>query len=89
VGRGCYEHGAPDGGYRNGVRQGRLKTAEGSIDYSAPQVANGGAPFRSELRARLKGHSEALEDLEIEMLARGLSVRDIMYALTGPRCRRE
>ena len=78
VGREYYEHGAaPDGGYRNGVRRGRLKTAEGIIDYSAPQVAGAGAPFRSELRAQLKGNSEALEDLAIEMLARGLSVRDI------------
>jgi len=34
-------------------------------------------PFRSELRRPLKGHSEALEDLAIERLARGLSVRDI------------
>ncbi len=42
-----------------------------------PQVAGAAAPFRSELRAHLKGHTEALEDLAIEMLARGLSVRDI------------
>ena len=76
--RDYYEHGAePGGGYRNGVRRGRLKTAEGSIDYSAPQVAGTAKPFRSELRGHLKGHSEALEDLAIEMLARGLSVRDI------------
>jgi transposase-like protein len=65
------------GGYRNGVRKGRLKTAEGFIDYSAPQVSGRDEPFRSELRAHLKGHTEALEDLAIEMLARGLSVRDI------------
>jgi len=76
--RGYYERGAePGGGYRNGVRQGRLKTAEGFIDYAAPQVAGTVEPFRSELRQHLKGHSEALEDLAIEMLARGLSVRDI------------
>ena len=29
------------------------------------------------LCAHLKGHSEGLEDLAVEMLARGLSVRDI------------
>jgi hypothetical protein len=76
--RGYYEHGSePGGGYRNGFRRGRLKTAEGFIDYSAPQVAGTIEPFRSELRAHLKGRSEALEDLAIEMLARGLSVRDI------------
>lgn len=78
LGRGYYEHGGTSGGgHRNGSRPGRLKTAEGFIDYSAPQVAGTAAPFRSELRQHLKGHSEALEDLAVEMLARGLSVRDI------------
>ena len=73
-----YERGAePGGGYRNGLRPGRLKTAEGIIEYSVPQVAGGDEPFRSALRDHLKGHSEALESLAIEMLARGLSVRDI------------
>ena len=73
-----YERGAePGGGYRNGLRRGRLKTAEGMIEYSVPQVAGRDEPFRSALRDHLKGHSEALESLAIEMLARGLSVRDI------------
>ena len=37
--RGYYERGSvAGGGYRNGLRQGRLKTAEGFIDYAAPQV---------------------------------------------------
>ena len=43
-------------------------------------MAGTAAPFRSELRDQLKGRSEALEDLAIEMLARGLSVRDIVDA---------
>ena len=78
LGRDYYERGATaGGGYRNGLRTGRLKTAEGFIEYAAPQVAGGDEPFRSELRDHLKGHTEALEDLAIEMLARGLSVRDI------------
>ena len=52
-GRDYDEHGGePGDGYRNGVRGGRLKTAEGFIDYSAPRVAG----------------SEALEDLAIETL---------------------
>ena len=75
LGRDYYERGAQaGGGYRNGLRQGRLKTAEGMIAYSAPQVAGRDVTFRSELRDHLKGHSEALEALAIEMLARGLSV---------------
>ena len=55
VGRDYYEHGAEAGqGYRNGVRSGRLKTAEGFVEYSAPQVAGRDAPFRSEMRIPAK-----------------------------------
>jgi len=76
--RGYYEHGATAGqGHRNGHRTQRLKTAEGGLEYSAPQVTGLEQPFRSALREHLKGHTEALEDLAVEMLARGLSVRDI------------
>ena len=76
--RGYYERGrAPGQGHRNGHRTQRLKTAEGGLEYSAPQVAGLEQPFRSALREHLKGHTEALEGLAIEMLARGLSVRDI------------
>jgi putative transposase len=76
--RGYYERGAAPGqGHRNGHRTQRLKTAEGALDYSAPQVAGLEQPFRSALRDHLKGHTEALETLAVEMLARGLSVRDI------------
>lgn len=79
-----YEHGAEPGqGYRNGVRSGRLKTAEGFVEYSAPQVAGRDEPFRSEIREHLKGRTEALEDLAVELLARGLSVRDIEDAFHG------
>ncbi len=76
--RGYYERGdAPGQGHRNGHRTQRLKTAEGGLEYSAPQVAGLEQPFRSALRDHLKGHTEALESLAVEMLARGLSVRDI------------
>src|SRR4051794_6132751 len=47
------------------------------MEYSAPQIAGRDAPFRSAIREHLKGHTQGLEDLAIEMLARGLSVRDI------------
>ena len=78
LGRDYYERGAEEcRGYRNGVRTGRLKTAEGLIDFAAPQVAGREAPFRSEIRSHLKGRTEALEGLAVELLARGLSVRDI------------
>jgi transposase-like protein len=78
LGRDYYEHGGEDGrGYRNGHRTGRLKTAEGEIAFSVPQVAGREAPFRSEIRTHARGRTEALEELAGEMLARGLSVRDI------------
>jgi len=47
------------------------------MEYSAPQIAGRDEPFRSAIRQHLKGHTQGLEDLAIEMLARGLSVRDI------------
>ena len=78
LGRDYYERGGEDGrGWRNGVRPGRLKTAEGRIEFAAPQVAGRDAPFRSQIRDHLKGRTEALESLAVELLARGLSVRDI------------
>jgi transposase-like protein len=78
LGRDYYQHGGDPGqGYRNGNRTGRLKTAEGFMEFSAPQIAGRDVPFHSEIRDHLKGHSQALEDLTVEMLARGLSVRDI------------
>jgi len=78
VGREYYAHGAgPGRGYRNGVRAGRLKTAEGLIDYLAPQITGRDVPFRSKIREHLAGRTQALEKLAVELLARGLSVRDI------------
>ena len=47
------------------------------MDDAAPQIAGRDEPFRSEIRETLKGRTQALEDLAMELLARGLSVRDI------------
>ena len=78
LGRDYYERRAEeDRGYRNGNRAARFKTAEGAIEFSAPQIAGRVAPFRSEIREHAKGRTEALEELAVEMLARSLSVRDI------------
>ena len=53
--RDYYEHGAaPSQGYRNGSRTGRLKMAEGAIEYAAPQIAGRDEPFRCEIRDHLK-----------------------------------
>jgi transposase-like protein len=78
LGRGYYARGAaPGSGYRNGYRTGRLKTAEGEIAYSAPQIADRAEPFRSRIRDIVRGRTEELEALAVEMYARGLSTRDI------------
>lgn len=84
LGRGYYERSGAEeraGGYRNGVRVGRLKSAEGVIEYSVPQV-RGIEGWQSEIRAALSGKSAELERLAVEMYARGLSMRDIEAAFT-------
>jgi transposase-like protein len=78
VGRDYYARGArPGSGYRNGYRSGRVTSAEGAIEYSAPQIADRATPFRSRIREIISGRTEALEALAVEMYARGLSTRDI------------
>jgi putative transposase len=80
VGREYYRHGGGHG-HRNGYRRARLASAEGSIEFSVPQV-RGINGWRSQVREALAGKSEELERLAIEMYARGLSVRDIEAAFT-------
>jgi len=81
VGRDYYENGAaPGAGYRNGYRRGRLRTAEGPIEYGVPQVADRTEPFVSRVRAGRAGRTAELERLAVEMFARGLSTRDIEAA---------
>ena len=69
---------SPGAGYRNGYRAGRLNSAEGSIAYSAPQIAERAEPFRSRIReiAAAAGRRN-WRRLAVEMYARGLSTRDI------------
>ena len=77
LGRGYYQRdGEAQGqGYRNGNRNGRLRTAESAIEYAAPQIRDRTEPFRSRIRERLRTRSEALEKLAVEMYARGLCRR--------------
>ena len=83
VGRDYYARRAtPGGGYRNGYRPGRVHSAEGAIEYSAPQIADRSAPFRSRIREAVRGRTEELESLAVEMYARGLSTRDIEAVFT-------
>jgi mutator family transposase len=88
LGRGYYARSAtPGSGYRNGYRTGRLGTAEGAVEFSAPQIADRAEPFRSRIRAILGSRTAELEALAIEMYARGLSVRDIEALFADERGR--
>jgi putative transposase len=72
-------------GYRNGSRAGRLKTAEGVVEYAAPQISDRAVPFRARLCEIIRGRTEELEALAVEMYARGLSTRDIEAMLADAR----
>jgi transposase-like protein len=58
LGRGDYERGEPRRGYRNGYRLGRVKSAEGEIEFAVPQVADTAEPFRSQIREGIRGRTE-------------------------------
>jgi transposase-like protein len=75
-------------GYRNGYEPGRIRTAEGEVVVQVPQVRDAAETYRSELMTFLRGNSDVLQRLAVEMYARGLSTRDIEDALleaTGDR----
>ena len=80
LGRGHYERREADEehhGYRNGYRPAALDTAEGRIHLQVPQVRESPEPYRSKLVDFLRGNSDVLERLAVEMYTRGLSTRDI------------
>ena len=60
-----------------GYRTARVDSAEGAIEYSTPQITDRREPFRSRLRELVRGRTDELEALAVEMYARGLSTRDI------------
>ena len=89
LGRERYERAEGEAsGYRNGYRTGRMKTAEGMVEFAAPQVCDAPEPFVSAIRQNLAGRTGALEDLAVELYARGLSSRDIENAFTDDTGRR-
>lgn len=84
LGRGYYSRReSGQEGSRNGYRPGRLKTSEGEVRYAVPQVRDVAAELLRQLRSRLKGRTESLESLAVEMYARGCSTRDIEDLLRG------
>lgn len=83
LGRDHYEHrdaNQEHSGYRNGYRQAAMDTAEGRVPLHVPQVRESPEPYRSKLIEFLRGNSDVLERLAVEMYTRGLSTRDIEAA---------
>jgi putative transposase len=91
LGREHYQRRQPEQehrGYRNGYEPGRIRTAEGEVVVQVPQVRDAPETYHSELMTFLRGNSDVLQRLAVEMYARGLSTRDIEDALvdaTGDR----
>lgn len=77
LGREYYERGNSPKGYRNGYKQGIIRSGEGKIVVDRPQVSDSQEIYRSKIWPYLKGRTEKLERLAVEMYVRGCSVRDI------------
>lgn len=77
TGRAYYEHNGNYSGYRNGYKPAHLKTAEKKLKIEKPQVSDASESFRSSIWPHIKGRSEQLEKIAVEMYARGCSTRDI------------
>jgi putative transposase len=54
-----------------------VKSAEGAIGYSAPQIADRHEPLARASGEAVRGRTKELDTLAVEMDARGLSTRDI------------
>jgi transposase-like protein len=77
VGKGYYEQGGNRNGHRNGYKSAHVRTAEDKLLIERPQVDDSQEPFRSNAWKHLKGNTERLEKIVVEMYARGCSLRDI------------
>lgn len=60
LGRGYYEHGAGERGYRNGYRRAWARSAEGEIEFAVPQVSDTAQPFRSQQSQDLIGAAQPI-----------------------------
>jgi transposase-like protein len=81
LGRGRYERGEEERGYRNGYENGTLKTAAGVLRVEGPQIRGREEPYRSQLWSQVAKPSDVLKRVIVERYAGGLSQRDIEYGL--------
>lgn len=84
LGRDRYERQAEAVGYRNGYKPGRMRSAEGEVELAVPQVRDTEQPYRSRLMDFLKGNTDVLDYLVLQMYTRGLSTRDVEDAFRDP-----
>jgi len=84
LGRERYERQPETQGYRNGYKPGHIRSAEGEISFAVPQVRDTREPYRSKLLEFLRGNSDVLEYLVMQMYSRGLSTRDVEDAFRDP-----
>ncbi len=77
IGKGYYEQGQNRNGHRNGYKTAHIRTTENKLLIEKPQVDDPSAPFRSNVWKTIKGNTERLEKIVVEMYARGCSTRDI------------
>jgi transposase-like protein len=81
LGRGRYERGDGERGYRNGYEAGTLKTAEGVLRVPGPQIRDRAEPYRSQVWTQVATTSDVLKRLIVEMYVGGMSQRDIEQGL--------
>jgi transposase-like protein len=77
IGKDYYESGSDRNGYRNGYKPAHIKTSENKLLIERPQVDDSLEPFRSKIWKHIKGNTERLEHIAVEMYARGCSTKDI------------
>ena len=77
IGRAYYEQGEVRNGHRNGYKDAHLRTAEKKLLIERPQVTDSEESFHSKFWKHIKGNTEQLEKIAVEMYARGCSTRDI------------
>jgi putative transposase len=77
IGKAYYQQGNNRLGYRNGYKPAHLKTAEDKLQIEKPQVSDSPKAFRSSIWSHIRGQTEKLERVAVEMYARGCSTRDI------------
>ncbi|MFQ5993259.1 MAG: IS256 family transposase [Nitrospiraceae bacterium] len=78
LGRGHYQRGhRRQSGWRNGYEPKRIRTAQGMLTLSQPQVRESQEAFSSRLADTLGRRSPNLEALATRMWVRGLSTRDV------------